>query len=101
MTDTLTDTYPHRAGFKEPTTSKEAAKAIDAKGRAATLRDAVLAFFQGGRNATADEVAEALKESPLSVRPRVAELKAAGKVIETGLRHKSSAGRPSHVWRAA
>ena len=103
MTDLFTwsDTYPKRAGWKEETTSKDAAVAIEAKGRAATLRDAVLAFFQSGRNATADEVAEVLKESPLSVRPRVAELKAAGKVIETGLRRKSSTGRTSHVWRAA
>ena len=93
--------YPKRAGFKEPTTSKDAANAIEAKGRAATLREAVLAFYKAGREATADEVAEAMGESPLSIRPRVAELKAAGKLIETGQRRKSSTGRSSHVWRAA
>lgn len=98
---TWRETYPQRAGWKESTTSKEAATAVEKTGRAATLREAVLAFYQAGREATADEVAEALGESPLSVRPRVAELKAMGKLVQTGLRRQSSTGRSSHVWRAA
>lgn len=93
------DTYPKRAGYKEATTSKEAANAVEATGRAARLRDDVLAYFKAGRQATADEVAEALSENVLSVRPRVAELKAAGLIVETGVRRKSSTGRSSHVWR--
>lgn len=103
MTDLFTwgETYPQRAGWKETTTSKEAALAIEAKGRAATLRDAVLAFFKAGKEATADEVADAMGENPLSIRPRVAELKAAGLLIQTGARRKSSTGRSSHVWKAA
>jgi predicted ArsR family transcriptional regulator len=92
--------YPERAGYREPSTSREAARAIEATGRAATLRADVLAYFKAGRQATADEVAEALHESVLSIRPRVAELKASGQIVETGLRRKSSTGRSSHVWRA-
>lgn len=93
------DTYPKRAGYKEANTSKEAAQAVEATGRAARLRDDVLAYFQAGRQATADEVAEALEESVLSIRPRVAELKAAGLIVETGVRRRSSTSRSSHVWR--
>jgi predicted ArsR family transcriptional regulator len=98
---TYADTYPRRAGWKEATTSREAAQAVEATGRAARLRDDVLAYYRAGRQATADEVAEALHESVLSIRPRVAELKASGQLVETGLRRKSSAGRSSHVWRLA
>lgn len=98
---TWQEIYPRHAGWKDQTTSKDAAVAIEKTGRAATLRQDVLAFYQQGREATADEVAEAMKESPLSIRPRVAELKAAGLIIETGIRRKSSVGRSSHVWRAA
>lgn len=103
MTDLFTwrETYPKHAGWKDSTTSRDAAIAIEKTGRAATLREDVLAYFRTGRDATADEVAEALKESPLSVRPRVAELKASGLLIETGIRRKSSTGRSSHVWKAA
>lgn len=93
------DTYPKRAGWKEATTSKEAAVAIERTGRAARLRDAVLAYFKAGKRGTADQVAEALCESVLSIRPRVAELKAAGLIVETGERRASSGGRSSHVWR--
>ena len=92
------DAYPKRAGFKEGTTSREAANAVEATGRAARLRDDVLNYFKAGRQATADEVAEALSENVLSVRPRVAELKASGLIVETGARRKSSTGRSSHVW---
>ena len=93
--------YPRHAGWKDETTSKEAAVAVEKTGRAATLREDVLSYFRTGAQATADEVAETLKENPLSIRPRVAELKAAGLLVETGIRRKSSTGRSSHVWKAA
>lgn len=98
---TWKESYPRHAGWKDQTTSKDAAIAIEKTGRAATLREDVLAYYRTGAEATADEVADAMKESPLSIRPRVAELKAAGLLIETGIRRKSSVGRSSHVWRAA
>lgn len=98
---TWRESYPRHAGWKDQTTSKDAAIAIEKTGRAATLREDVLAYYRTGAEATADEVADAMKESPLSIRPRVAELKAAGLLIETGIRRKSSTGRSSHVWKAA
>jgi predicted ArsR family transcriptional regulator len=92
--------YPLFAGFKEQTTSREAANAIEASGKAQTLREKVEAFFATGRTGTADEVAAWLGESPFSLRPRISELYQLGLIERTGERRKSSVGRSSHVYRA-
>lgn len=73
--------------------------AIESKGRADTLREAVKAFFAGGGTGTADEVAGVLGEPILAIRPRCSELRKLGLITETGERRKSDGGRPSHVWR--
>lgn len=91
--------YPHSPGFKENTTSREAAEALEKSGRAVTLRDQVKAYFILGNDATADEVAEVLNLSPFSVRPRFSELFRMGLIERTGERRLSSEGRPSHVYR--
>lgn len=93
--------YPTVAGSKENTTSREAAEAIEAEGRAAHLREKVRQWFADGNVGTADECAEALNENILSIRPRVSELRLRGFLIETGERRPSSSGRSSHVWRKA
>ena len=94
------DTYPNSPGFKEGTTSREAAEALVASGRYATVFDAVHAWFKAGNTGTADECAVAIHEEPLTVRPRVSELHSAGFIEPTGERRKSLAGgRSSHVWR--
>lgn len=92
-------TYPHRAGFKEPTTSRDAAQRIERKGRAATLRDAVLGAFELGWTGTADELAHRMGESPLAIRPRVTELYKQGKLEPTGERHRNESGASAHCWR--
>lgn len=93
--------YPHVAGFKENTTSREAAEAIEAEGRAAHLRERVRKWFEAGNTGTADECAAALNENILSIRPRVSEFRERGFLIETGDRRPSSSGRSSHVWKKA
>jgi predicted ArsR family transcriptional regulator len=65
------------------------------------LIEQVAAFFKAGNAATADEVATALGETPLAIRPRVSELSKRGKLEPTGLRRKNSSGRDAVVWRAA
>ncbi len=91
--------FPMTAGFKENTTSREAAEAIEKHGRAARLRDNVAAYYRAGHKATADECAAALNENALAVRPRVSELHAKGLLVQTGIRRKSIAGgRSSHEW---
>jgi predicted ArsR family transcriptional regulator len=47
---------------------------------------------------TADEVAHALGESVLSVRPRICELGRTGKVQDTGRRRQNRSGRNAAVW---
>lgn len=89
-------TYPNRAGFKAEGTSQDAANAIEGSGRAANLRIAVLGFY-ARQNGTADECAEALGESPFSIRPRVSELTKQGRLVKTGERRKSSEGGASAV----
>lgn len=93
--------YPHTAGFKEETTSRDAAHAIEQGGRATSLREKVLRHFQEGHRSTADEVAAALGETPFSTRPRLVELYKRGLIIRTGERRLSMGGRPSHVYRVS
>lgn len=92
-------TYPQKAGFKDQTTSREAAQAIEATGRAGTLAHYVLCQFRAGYEMTADEVADKLEESPLSIRPRVSQLFKLGLIERTGARRMAAGGRPSHVYR--
>jgi len=91
--------YPRRAGFKEPTTSRDAAQRIERKGRAASLRSAVLGAFELDWTGTADELAHRLGESVLAIRPRVTELHKQGKLETTGERRKNESGASAHVWR--
>lgn len=90
-------TYPERPGFKEPTTSKEAAE--DVSPRASLLRDRVLALFDGNA-LTADECAAALGETAFAVRPRLSELRAMGLIEPTDQRRKNKSGCSARVWRA-
>lgn len=94
-----TDWYPQSAGYSEPTTSRDAATAIESSGRAAKLRERVITLFRCGYRLTADEAAAMLDEPILSIRPRIAEAHKLGKLQPTGERRASSGGRPSHVWR--
>ena len=91
--------YPVGPGWREPTTSLEAAKKIEP--RAAVLRELVyLSIVNAGPiGRTADEVATALGASILAVRPRVSELAKAGRVTKTGEHHRNESGMMAHRWR--
>ncbi len=95
--------YPDSAGFKEMTTSREAAERIKGSGRAKSLRERVWAVLNDdGIHLTADEIAFFLHESPFSIRPRLAELRALGMIEPTGKRRSNQAtGGTAHVWRKA
>jgi hypothetical protein len=91
--------YPHRPGAKEATTSADAAAAMAS--RAPTLRDRALAALQRApAGMTADEVADALGEGILSIRPRISELKRLGLIEATKERRANSSGLDARVWRA-
>lgn len=93
--------YPHAAGFKEYTTSRDNAERITKSGRAQTLRDQVKAFFDNGGQATADEIATLMGQPFRAIQPRVSELRAQGFITPTGLRRLGSGGGTSHVWKKA
>lgn len=100
----VVQSYPATAGYTNDDTSRDAATAIESSGRAKVLRERVLWTFRqtvcGIRlSFTADEIADNMNESILSIRPRVSELHKQGLIEPTGERRRSSGGRPSHVWR--
>lgn len=87
-------------GWKEPTTSRDAAKAL--MGRSHHLRDRCLTAIRSAGRAglTADETAAMIGETVLAVRPRITELLANKKVERTGERRKNASGVSAAVWRA-
>lgn len=102
MKSLLGDTpyYPKAPGFKERGgTSEQAAREIGA-GQAKALRDVVLNVIRH-RPRTADEVAAALEMSVLTIRPRLSELRAKGKIEPSGERRPNASGKQATVWRAA
>ena len=98
---TSTSNYPATPGWKtdHPDTSKAAALAETS--RASILRTQVVSCYHHHGNLTADEVAELLHESVLSVRPRVTELcKCDPPVLEdSGERRRNASGHSAAVRR--
>ncbi|WLB19369.1 hypothetical protein ACE102_01245 [Bradyrhizobium sp. vgs-9] len=84
--------YPNSPGFKSRGTSSMAARRVAP--HASALRDRVYAFLKSNYPAsfTADEVADRLGASILSVRPRVTELLREGGIIKTTSRRKNVSG---------
>lgn len=90
--------YPDAPGFKEGTTSRDAAKAIAPA--AANLREQVYAAIvrAGSAGLTADEAAAKCGMDVLNARPRVTELSACKRIKRSGMRRPSSTGTSSIVW---
>ena len=78
--------YPMSPGYKEHSTSKEAATKVAARSRKL-------------REKTPEEVSEILNESILSIRPRFTELKIMNFIYDSGLRRKNSFNSNTKVWR--
>lgn len=93
-------TYPERPGYTEPTTSKDAADAMGAfvGSLREQVRQAIARAAEGGL--TADEAAQAIGQTVLSVRPRVAELAALGEIIDTGRTRPNLSGRNAKIWKS-
>src|ERR1700722_3667582 len=92
--------YPHSPGFKSRGTSSLAARRIAPHAEA--LRDRVFAFLKANYPApfTADEVADRLDESFLSVRPRLSELRRNALIEPTTERRANKSGMMARCWRA-
>jgi predicted ArsR family transcriptional regulator len=91
--------YPNSPGFKTDGTSREAADKM--RRPALTLRDRVLDLLSQGYRLTADEIADVLGESILSIRPACSELHRQGLVQRSSVRRKNASGMQAHVWAAA
>jgi predicted ArsR family transcriptional regulator len=94
MTLPFRELYPVAAGFKESTTSQDAAIATDARG----LRAVVVTCLKQYGPMTADECAARLGLSILSVRPRFSELRMRHQIRDTGERRLNVSGHRAKVW---
>lgn len=85
-------------GWKGQPTSREAAE--KAAPGAAMIRDQIISMMRANSRAmSADEIAEALGLSILSVRPRVSELARAGKLVNSGQRAINRSGNTAARWK--
>lgn len=85
-------------GFKEPTTSRDAAKAVRPRVSDLARQIVDLLLYQP---MTPDEAALALGKTLLTIRPRFSELNKLGLIEKTGARRANSSGLKAHVWRKA
>ena len=92
-------TYPQSPGWKARDTARDAARSV--KPKATLLRERILALLDPALMLTADEAADILEESVLSIRPRFSELSADGYIIDAGIRRLNSSGKRAIVWRLA
>lgn len=92
--------YPGRPGWKARGSSIEAAYAVAR--HATTLRKRVHDFLLDRYPAafSADQIADGLAETILSVRPRVSEPNKMGVIEAVSQRHKNQSGMSAHCWRA-
>jgi DNA-directed RNA polymerase specialized sigma24 family protein len=99
MTDdlfTLAARYPATPGSKSDLDTAKAA-AADMASEAGTLRRECLAALAGA-DLTADEIADRVGRSILSIRPRISELRARNKVKPTDTRRRNRSGKNAVVW---
>lgn len=89
--------YPNSAGYYEVDTSIDAANAIEASGRATSIREQIKRYFNVALYATADEVAFVLGEDILAVRPRITELVKQGFLKDSGKRRPNRSGKMARV----
>lgn len=85
--------YPDEAGWKTTGTSHDAAQSVDAT----LLRERVRTVL-ACEPLTADEVADILGESVLSIRPRCSELRRLGVIFDSMARRRNRSGKFAIVW---
>lgn len=90
--DTFQPSYPYAAGYRNTDTSRAAAS-VDA----ATIRAQVLQTFRTVGAMTADECAERMEMSVLTIRPRCTELKRLGHLHDSGKRRPNASGKSAMI----
>jgi hypothetical protein len=89
--------YHGSTGYRHTDTSLDAARKADET--AGNYRERTAQALDIYGPLTADEIAQALNVSILTIRPRVTELRRAQRIEPTGLRRKTAAGKNAIVWR--
>lgn len=86
--------------FSNPTTSKAAAESM--KPHAQIIRERIISLIKlcGPNGATADEIECELGIQGSTVRPRLVELRAAGRITTEGEVRKTRGGRMALAWVA-
>ena len=95
----MAEAYPHTAGHRgNRDTSIMASK--DLQPHLGRLQAAVFNVVAdaGPHGATCDDIGSALGWIVFRVRPRTAELRALGKIVDSGKRRKGGSGRLAIVW---
>ncbi len=91
------ENYPESPGWREPTTSREAAERI--AGRAAPLRKLVRDVIAGKPSGiSVHEIAGILEVPVATIQPRVSELRRFGEIKPSGERCKNESGASAHKW---
>lgn len=85
-------------GQARRTRSTSRAAADEIADAAPLLRGKALAVIERSRGMTADEVAERLRKSVLSIRPRITELAREHMIRDSGARRPNASGRNAIVW---
>jgi hypothetical protein len=87
--------YPSAPGFKESTTSREAACKMAPRAR--TIRDQVHAALRNAwpNGLTADEVSTLIGKSPFAVRPRLSEMREMNQIFPALLPNGEHVRRPN------
>lgn len=88
--------YPEVPGCKERGGTSEQA-AVEIQEQVTRLRAAVLEALEQLKQATPDEIAEHIGESPWSIRPRCSELVQKGLVRKTAERRRNRSGKSATV----
>ncbi len=88
---------PHVRGSE---TSWNAARLMDEKLNAWQDRVYRLIWVRGDRGATDEELIDALKASPSTIRPRRVELREKGLIVDSGKTRATRSGRKAVVWIA-
>ena len=89
--------YPDVPGYQKTDTSFAAAKSE--RSRAYSLRLECITWLIAHGPRTADEIADHLGKDRLAIRPRIAELKAAGEICDSGIRRSNDSGKTAIVWK--
>ena len=91
--------YPKKPGYKEHSTSKQAAEEITVRSRKLRVKTLEVIKRKGSYGATPEEVSEILSESILSIRPRFTELKINGDIVNSGNKRRNGFNKQTIVWR--